>query len=188
MSHYFPENKQQRTPQLSPFQGHAFYGTHVDVSSHTCTYSLPHPLLSPRWAHQKHMVRKSPHPSPQLLSRGLGPRKQAEWEDGLQGAGIQASGEERKHTGGSPQKKKHKVSPLKSLILESAWTQLSMLVGIQTGAADCPRKSNLPSSVPSWAELPSLHSPAQSHIFPLKLGLSFCHYIYINLDLVYNSF
>ena len=52
-----------------------------------CTHSLPHPLLSPRWACQKHMVRKPSPPSPQLLSKdwvhvnrqneGLGYREQA---------------------------------------------------------------------------------------------------------------
>ena len=50
---------------------------------------------------------------------------------------------------GRPQKKKHYFNSLKSPILESAWTQLSMLVRIHPGAADFPRKSNFPLSVPS---------------------------------------
>ena len=109
MSHNFPENKQQRTPQLSPFQGSDFSGTHVNVYSHKCTHSFPHSLLSLRWVSQKNMARESPPPLPQLLSRRwvqtVGPCHQARWGAGVEGADILANGEERKHAGGSPQVK-----------------------------------------------------------------------------------
>ena len=171
MSHNFPENKQQRTPQLSPFQGSDFSGTHINVYSHKCTHSFPHSLLSLHWVSQKNMAGKSPPPLPQLLSRRWvqtgGPCHPARWGAGVEGADILANREERKYAGGRPQKKKHYFNSLKSPILESAWTQLSMLVGIHPGAADFPRKSNFPLSVPSWTELTSLHSPAQSHILLL---------------------
>ena len=166
-SHCFPENQQQRTPQLSPFEGHAFSGTHTDVYSHMYPHSFPCSLLFIWWVSQKHAVRQPlsllSSFYPEDGAQRLGQCHQAGW-----GAGIECrhSGKWRGQEAGrgQPTGKNNYFSPLKSTILESAWTQLSRLVGTPSRGIDCPGKRNLPHSVPSWAELTSLHSPVQIHI------------------------
>lgn len=134
-------------------------------------HSLPCSLLFIWWVSQKHALRQ---PLPLLLSsfypedgaQRLGQCRQGGWEAGIECRHFgKWRGEEAGR--GQPTEKKHYFNPLKSPIWQSAWTQLSMLVGIHPEAADCARKSNLPPSVSSWAELTSLHSLhslAQSHI------------------------
>lgn len=141
-SHCFPENQQQRIPQLSPFEGRAFSGTHTDVYSRMYAHPFPCSLLFIWWVSQKHALRQ---PLPLLLSsfypedgaQRLGQCHQAGW-----GAGIECrlSGKWRGEEAGrgQPTEKNNYFNPLKSTILESAWTQLSRLVGIHPGALIAP--------------------------------------------------
>ena len=115
-------------------------------------------------ARSKHAVRQPPLP-PQLLSGRWGAKPGSMSTGRMKGwgsGGRHSSKWRGEEAGtGSSHKKKHYFNPLKSPIWESAWTQLSMLMGIHPGAADCPKKSNLPPSGFSWAELTSLCSLAQ---------------------------
>lgn len=148
MPHGFSENKQQRLPQLSSFQGLLFPCTRADMYSHMWTHCLPRPLSPHSESARSTAVGQTPpSPSPASIQRHkdwVGGTRQ---DEGVE-AGILGSGRGKQQAGDSPQKKAL-LQPLKSPTLQSAWTQLSTSVGVLPGVPECPRKRNFPPSVPS---------------------------------------